>query len=267
MEKLRVGSVELLALVDNEKAYPVDSVYRGSESALAVARRYFADGDVVLNFGCFLIRDGGSTVLVDTGWGPENGGKLLDEIEAAGVHADEINVVTFTHLHGDHTGWNIDRNGSWPLFPAARYLVPQKDWDHYASADPQPASFLRDMKPLEAAGVIHLFDGERTVSPSLTAVPTPGHTPGHTSFVIASGGERGYILGDVVLSPADAADVSLDNTFDWDSGIAAETRRRVVEQLVSDGSIVAASHLPAPGLGRFVRVDGGTAWQGYTPGG
>lgn len=267
MEKVRVGSVELVALVDNEKGYPIDSVYRGSESALAAARGYFAEGDVLLNFGCFLIRDGASTVLVDTGWGPENGGKLLEELDAAGVHRDEIDVVTFTHLHGDHTGWNVDRSGSGPLFPAARYLVPRKDWDHYAAADPQPASFGRDMKPLEASGVVELFDGEHTISGSVVAAPTPGHTPGHTSFVIASGGERGYVLGDVVLSPADAADVSLENTFDWDNRIAAETRRTVVEQLVNDGSMVGASHLPAPGLGRFVRTEGRTAWQGYTGGG
>lgn len=267
MLKVTVGSVQVVALVDNIVPYPFEAVYRGSDAALAAARGYAIEGNVVMNFGCFLIRDGGTTTLVDTGWGPENGGKLLEELDAAGIHRDEVDVVTFTHLHGDHTGWTLDRAGGWPLFPRARYLVPRKDWDHYAAARPAPESYTRDVAPLAAAGVMDLFEGERTFSPSLTSVETPGHTPGHTSFVIVSGGERGYVLGDVVLGDADAADPALENTFDWDSGIAGVTRKRVIAQLVADGSLVGGSHLPPPGLGRFVRVDGGTGWQGYTTGG
>lgn len=265
MERIRVGSVEVVALVDNDQSWPAAAVYPAAgEAALTRLAHNFFDGNVRMNFGCFLLRDGSSTVLVDTGWGPENGGQLLKELEEAGVTPAEVDSVIFTHLHGDHTGWNVDRATGAPIFSKARYLVPKGDWDHYGASDPRPESFKRDVVPLNLAGNVDLFDGELTLSSSLTAVPTPGHTPGHTSIVIASGGEHGYILGDVVLSGADAEDVDLPNTYDWDNAIAASTRRRVVEQLISNGALVGASHLPPPGLGRFVRVDGRSAWRAGT---
>ena len=108
---------------------------------------------------------------------------------------------------------------------------------------------------------MELIDGERTVSWALLAVPTPGHTPGHTSVAISSGGERGFILGDVVISPVDAEDPSLNNGFDWDDTIARTTREATVARLVRENAVVGASHLPAPGLGRFVSAEGRSNWQ------
>jgi len=172
MERLYVGSVELVALVDNVAGWPLDSVYRGSKDDLAAAARHAPEGNVILNFACFLLRDAGTTILVDTGWGPEHDGRLLQELDAAGVDRNSVDIVTFTHLHGDHTGWNLDRQGGWPLFPNARYLVPEKDWRHYSGEANPAGSFARDMVPLESAGVLDLFDGERTLAQSVTAVPT-----------------------------------------------------------------------------------------------
>lgn len=262
MERVRVGNVEVIALVDMTRPMPASSVYIDAEEAIRPFRGYLdSDGRVVLNFGCFLLRDGGQTVLVDAGNGPEAGGKLIEEIGQAGVSLDSIDAVLFTHLHGDHTGWNLDRETGAPRFMRAKYLVPQGDWDHYGTRDPRPRSFERDVVPLEAAGRMELFTGEYTVGPSLTAIPTPGHTPGHTSVLINSSGAKGIILGDVVLSPIDAELPDLSNTFDWDHGIARETRRKMLERLSADGSLVGASHITAPGLGKFVRSGERTKWE------
>ena len=182
-------------------------------------------------------------------------------VVVAGAAPGDVNQVVFTHLHGDHTGWNIDRTSGKPLFANARYHVPKGDWDHYSAQDPQPESFVRDVQALEAAGCMNLIEGEYNVTSSLLAVPTPGHTPGHTSVALTSGGERGFILGDVVLSPIDAEEPDLDTSFDWDHDIARETRRKIIDRLAGDRSLVGASHLPAPGLGHFVRLDNRTKWQ------
>jgi glyoxylase-like metal-dependent hydrolase (beta-lactamase superfamily II) len=237
-------------------------VYTGAGDALNDYKHYLnEDGAVVLNFGCFLLRDGNMTVLVDTGWGPEMQGKLPEELAAAGVSPGEVDQVLFTHLHGDHTGWNIDRATGKPLFAKATYLVPGADWAHYSRQAPPPESFTRDVEPLSKLGCMELFEGERQLSPSLTAVPTPGHTPGHTSVAISSGAAKGFILGDVVLSPIDAEEPDFQNSFDWDHEIARTTRLRMLAQLSGDGSIVGASHLPPPGLGRFVKDGTKTRWQ------
>lgn len=268
MQKTTVGSVEMVALIDMVAAYPAPNVYPKVANFEEFERYLDSDGSIALNFASFLVRDGSTLLLVDTGWGPEHNGQLLKEISAAGVKPADVTHVLFTHLHGDHTGWNIDRESGKPIFSSARYLVPQLDWDHYydGTTPVLPArsasSFVRDVRPLEEFGVMDLFSGETTISPSLTTIPTPGHTPGHTSVLISSNGERGIVLGDAVITPIDAERLDFETSFDWDAGMAVTTRKKLVKQLIDDGSLVGASHLPVPGLGHFVRTETGQRWQG-----
>lgn len=260
MQRTRVGNVDVIALVDTIQAYPAAGVYPTAGDAIKGYSHFLdSEGRVALNFGCFALRDGSTTVLVDTGLGPESNGQLLAELDAAGVARESVSSVIFTHLHMDHTGWNLDRATGKPNFPNASYLVPRGDWDHFGAQNDQ--FFARDVAPLEALGRLDLIEGERVLTQACVALPTPGHTPGHTSVVISSAGERGIILGDVVLSPIDAEEPSLENSFDWNGGIAGETRRLMLDRLSGDGSLVGGSHLPAPGLGRFVRAGGRTAWK------
>ena len=261
MERRRVGSIDVIALIDSIQTYPAGVVYPAAGDALARFSGYLdSDGGLALNFASFLVRDGQTTVLVDTGWGPENAGRLMAELTDAGVSPDQIDIVTFTHLHGDHTGWNLDRTSGLPLFPRARYLVPKSDWDYYAAQTPPPDSFTRDVVPLQASGRLELIEGEHRLSPALTTLPTPGHTPGHTSVTIVSGGERGCILGDVVIAMIDAELPALDTAFDWDHSIARATREATIARLAADGSLVGASHLPVPGFGRFAIAEGTSRW-------
>jgi glyoxylase-like metal-dependent hydrolase (beta-lactamase superfamily II) len=266
MHRFTVGNVDVIALTDTVQAYPATVVYPHAEDALDAYRHYLdADGAVALNFGCFLLRDPESVILVDTGLGPTEDGQLLAGLEEAGVAPGDVDQIIFTHLHGDHTGWNVDAATGAPRFSRARYLVPGADWAFYSNQQPQPASFIRDVQPLLGAGVMDLFDGERALTSSCVALPTPGHTPGHTSIMIDSGGERGCILGDVVLSPIDAEELTWANGFDWDHEMARATRLRLVDRLINEEATVGASHLPAPGIGTFVRLEGKTRWQGHNP--
>ncbi|TAJ19906.1 MAG: MBL fold metallo-hydrolase [Dehalococcoidia bacterium] len=260
MKRARVGNVEVVALVDCTESYDANGVYVDAAESIAPLRGYLdAEGRVTLNFGCFLLREGSRTILVDTGWGPEHHGLLPDELREAGVGLDEVDTVVFTHLHGDHTAWNLDRATGKPLFARARYLVPRADWDHYSASG--TASFVRDVAPLERLGVVDLIDGERALTASMTTLATPGHTPGHTSIVITSDGERGFILGDVVFTEVDAVLPDLLSVWDEDQALARQTRKAILKRLVEDGSLVGASHIRAPGLGRFVREASGTRWQ------
>lgn len=257
MERQRVGSVEVVSLLDTNFSMPGDRVFPGSD--LAPYEELLDDGNVYMDDICFLLVSGDRRILVDTGMGPEVNGTLLEELSAAGVDPGDIDTVVFTHLHGDHVGWNLDRASGAPLFASARYWVPQGDWDHYAAG--AGASFERDVRPLEAAGRLELFEGEHAFDDAITSLPTPGHTPGHTSFVIASGGELGFVLGDVVLTAIDAQEPEFANTFDHDDDVARVTRLAALERLSADGSLVAAAHQRAPGFGRFVKTDGRHSWR------
>lgn len=267
MYRISVGAVEIMALSDAQQAYPAASVYPQAGHELERFRdRLTRDGGIELNFGCFLLRADGETILVDTGNGPERDGQLLKELETAGVRLDEISVVVFTHLHGDHTGWNVERSSGRPLFPAARYLVPRADWEYFRSREQVPASFTRDIAPLEALGCLELIEGERTIGPSIQTLSTPGHTPGHTSLLIVSGFERAAIIGDAVLSTIDVEEPTWVTSFDSDQALAVQTRLALLERLEKERAVVGASHLPRPGLGHFVRSGERRTWRGITVG-
>ena len=216
MQKTTVGSIEITALVDLVQAYPAATVYPELGDGARFSGYLDAEGKVALGFASYLVRDGATLLLVDTGWGPEHDGKLLVELAEAGVKPAQGTHVLFTHLHGDHTGWNIDRQSGLPIFANARHLVPQADWEHYAREAeearkkatgnrPWLGSFDRDVQPLEGFG--------------------------------------------------------LESMFDWDRKLAVRTRKATIERLIADRALVAASHLPAPGLGRFVRAGGKQRWE------
>jgi glyoxylase-like metal-dependent hydrolase (beta-lactamase superfamily II) len=261
MHRVTIGDVTVISVNDMTGAFPGAYVYPGAASLQQDYGRFLdAVGNLPMPFQSFVLLDGDRTILVDTGYGPEENGRLLEEIENAGIDREAIDTIVFTHLHVDHTAWNIDRATGKPNFPNAAYLVPQKDWDFYSNG--QHPSFERDVRPLEALGRLELVDGERTLTPSITTVPTPGHTPGHTSLAIVSRGEHGFITGDVLLSEIDVIDPSLVSNFDEDQPLAVTTRRRIVDQLAGQEILVGAGHLPEPGFGRIVREGAGQHWQG-----
>lgn len=261
MQRVTVGNVEVVALIDMVQGYGAERVYAETADRLGEFADFLEDGKVVLNFASFLLRADGRTVLVDTGNGPEAQGQLLAELAAAGVGPDEVDTVLFTHLHGDHTGWNLDRDTGAPRFPRARYLVPRGDWEHYREQSPPPTSFTRDVAPLEALGVLDLIDGEHAISQSLVTLHTPGHTPGHMTVVISSQGQHAYVLGDAFLTPIDVAEPDWVTTWDWSAGPVRETRRMLLSRIEAANALVAASHLPVPGLGHFVRSEGRRTWR------
>ena len=188
MQRVSVGDVEVVALIDMVSPSNAARVYAETADRLGEYQDLLDDaGNVVLTYSCYLLRADGRTVLVDTGNGPESQGKLLDELATAGVRPDEIDVVVFTHLHGDHTGFNLERGSGALTFPKARYLVPREDWDHARTQQPPPRSFTRDVAPLEALGAMDPIDGEIACSPSIRSI-APSASRGATSRVKEFGG-------------------------------------------------------------------------------
>lgn len=266
MQRVTVGDVEVIALVDMVGAYPAGDVYPDAGDALDAYRDVLdASGNVVLGFTSFLLRADRRTVLVDAGNGPEAQGQLMDELQQAGVAPGDIDTVVFTHLHGDHTGWNLERGTGAARFPNARYLVPRGDWEHYRSQTPPPDSFTRDVAPLEALGAIELIEGEHAISRSLVTLHTPGHTPGHMTVVVSSGGQEAYVLGDAFLTAVDVAEPEWATSWDWAAEPVRATRRMLLERIGASDALVAASHLPAPGLGRFVMGERRRTFRAVSP--
>jgi glyoxylase-like metal-dependent hydrolase (beta-lactamase superfamily II) len=254
MQRTRVGSVEITALVDTEFAFPATRLFPQADATEVngYADLMNTDGEVSMICGASILRSGDRTVLVDTGNGPD--GNLFGELEAADVSPADVDIVVFTHLHGDHTGWNIDRASGEPLFPNARYWLPSADWAHYGAAG--GSNWDTMLAPLEGLGVVQLFEGETPLTDELTLVPTPGHTPGHSSIQITSEGQTAFVLGDAVVDEINLNEPDWANMFDGDDATAIATRHRVIPQLTESGELIVAAHLGASGLGRFGRASG-----------
>jgi glyoxylase-like metal-dependent hydrolase (beta-lactamase superfamily II) len=116
--------------------------------------------------------------------------------------------------------------------------------------------------PLAELGLVEFMDGEHGLTPSLTALPTPGHTPGHMSLLVTSRGERAMILGDAAHSPVQVHETDWVSRADMDPELTRRTRRALMDRLEHDAIVVAAGHFEAPGFGRIVRLEGRRYWRG-----
>ena len=265
---VRVGSIEVVALYDTplRRAFTWTFPDVPSEAWPPYRELYPAAGsgeNFTFNTQGFLLRTAGAAIVVDTGLGPGPHerlgglrGRLLEELGAAGARPTEIDIVLFTHLHGDHVGWNVV-DGE-PTFARARHLVPERDWRYFGDPERSPRypHIAQQVAPLEARGMLETTGGEEQLAPGVQLLPTPGHTPGHQSLLLESDGERAVLIGDVAHHPAQVQETAWGPRFDEDSQAAARTRHRVMEQLESESPLVIAGHFPAPGFGRVVRLEG-----------
>jgi glyoxylase-like metal-dependent hydrolase (beta-lactamase superfamily II) len=160
----------------------------------------------------FLIYSAGRLALVDTGSGNymlPTAGKVLANLAAAGVDPAAIDTVLLTHMHPDHSAGLSDPATGRRYFPNAELVVHENEPRHWFD-DAKMAGAAERARKLyfQCAREQTTPYKERTrtfrkdeVFPGVTAIPCPGHTPGHTSFMISSGKEQLLIWGDTVHVP------------------------------------------------------------------
>ena len=284
----RVGNVEILALSDGSIRFtPSDFFPTIPEEAWASYREYFTpEGEMIMNLGCFLLRSEGKTLLIDTGLGIDTGhletldkGKLLMDMQAKGVSREEVDIVGITHLHIDHVGWNflyddwgngasspdseVERSGEpQATFANARYWVNNADWRVFTRGALRKRPYIpAQVLPLQEQNILELFEGEQPLTGEVSTLPTPGHTPGHTSFLISSQGERAVITGDAIHTRAQAQETHWSPRADSKPELSTESRRNLLECIENDNAMLISGHFPSPGFGTLVRLEGRRYWQ------
>ena len=271
-ERVVVGNVEILSVTDGMMPAHPSFLFSGVPPEMyqaALSGELTAEGALPIKRGSFLVRSRGRTILVDTGIGDKNpqlpGGQLLSNLEQLGVRPGDIDVVVNTHLHFDHVGWNcVQRDGALvPTFPNAEYWIARKEWDFWT--DPailgEEGPHLRtDVLPLKDCPQLRLVDGEAAITPELSLLPTPGHTPGHSSLAVSSAGERAIILGDVAHHPLHLIRFWIA-AVDELPRVSRRTKRALAERLIAEQALVAGGHFTPDSFGRLVLIDGRRTWQ------
>jgi glyoxylase-like metal-dependent hydrolase (beta-lactamase superfamily II) len=210
----------------------------------------------------WLIRSQGRVILVDTGAG--NGKErpyapvyahhetaYLEQLQAAGVAPEDVDIVINTHLHVDHVGWNTRLDGrDWvPTFPNARYLIPEPDflyWDPVRTprrqGDGNQNVFEDSVMPVRQAGLVDLWNGRHRINSELVLQEAPGHTPGSAVLRVDSKGAGALFVGDVLHSPVQIAFPDVNSCFCEDPAMARAARRRLLAEAADHNLLVFPGH-------------------------
>jgi glyoxylase-like metal-dependent hydrolase (beta-lactamase superfamily II) len=215
-----------------------------------------------------MVNTGRHKVLVDTGADglTQNTGRLLINLRAVGIEADDIDTVILTHGHEDHVGGNTDAEDR-PAFPKARYVMWKGEWTLWNSeqaersyGDAELVAFIRkNLLPVQDR--IDLIEHETEIVPGIRAVAAPGHTPGHMAVGISSKGEQLFCIADVFIPPIHVEHPEWHTTFDMAPEQLMETRRSLLNRAATERALMLASHFAFPGLGRVFRKGTGWRWQ------
>ncbi|WP_439599155.1 MBL fold metallo-hydrolase [Falsiroseomonas sp.] len=265
----RVGDILVTALNDGHQDAPLSTMAGIAEGeAAALLQSAFRPVPRRTAVNCFLLRSGDRIALIDTGCGPAKPttGRLAGNLAAAGVAPGAVDTLLMTHLHPDHFGGLTGPDGA-ALYPAAELRLHAAEhayWHDDAAmgrADPaRQAAFFGGARARLAAYAdrTNLFTGSTEVFPGVTALPLPGHTPGHTGFLIASGNKSLLIWGDIVHVPeVQVPRPEATMAVDVDAGQAAETRRRIFDRVASDRQAIAGMHLHFPAFAHLARDGAG----------
>jgi glyoxylase-like metal-dependent hydrolase (beta-lactamase superfamily II) len=225
---------------------------------------FLSPDNVVLEQNSPIVNTGDKLILFDTGMGTAKNfgpttGRQQKSMKEAGIKPEDIDAVVFSHAHIDHIGGVVDESGK-VLFPNAQYYIAQSDLDYWTDegkAGGPLKDFIvharKNLMPVRDR-LVFFKDGQEFL-PGVQAIAAPGHTVGHSIFVITSNGKSFAYLGDLTHHPILLLEKPrMQFSYDTDPQQAAETRVKLLDMVASNKIPVLAYHYAWPGVGHIAKT-------------
>ncbi|HET7803124.1 MAG TPA: MBL fold metallo-hydrolase [Pseudolabrys sp.] len=268
--RYRLGDIEITVVNDGVSRMPITDGFVANASkdeVNAALEAAFLDKDFYAGpYNPIVINTGSRLAVVDTGTGEAAyksskglNGRFLSNLAAAGIDVHAIDAVIVSHYHGDHINGLLKADGAL-VFPNAEILVPSAehkfwmdDGEMSRASKPRVVAGFKNVRRVMAGETLkrlRTYEWNKDVIPGVTAVGTPGHTPGHTSHVVASGSKSVYVQADVTHAPfLFARHPGWHFMLDVEPVEAEVTRRKVYDMLVAERMLVQGFHYPFPSVG------------------
>ncbi|WP_186417334.1 MBL fold metallo-hydrolase [Bosea sp. CS1GBMeth4] len=271
LAQIRIGRFTVTALTDGYADMPY-TFFPGRSAAevehAAAAQFVARPSGVRFVFNQYLVEDGEHKILIDAGPAGSIGqtGALPQALAALGLRNDQIDAVIVTHMHQDHMGGLVA--GGQNNFPRAELYIDRRDVTHWT--DPARRSGAPDYLQTSfrmAADVVRLYprlqaiDGPREIARGISIVDLTGHTPGHIGVRIEDAGRSLIMVSDMLFPVVHPAATDVNFLFEQDRAAAQAMRDRFFPVAAAEGALIAATHMPFPGLGRVVSDRGRMRWQ------
>lgn len=271
LAQIRIGRFTVTALTDGYADMPY-TFFPGRSAAeveqAATAQFTARPSGVRFLFNQYLVEDGGHRILIDAGPAGSIGqtGALPEALGALGLQRDQIDAVIVTHMHQDHMGGLIV--GGTNNYPKAELYIDRRDVTHWTdpakrngAPDYLQTSFRMADEVVRLYPKLQAIDGEREIVRGVSIVDLTGHTPGHIGVRIEDGGQSLIMVSDMIFPVVHPGATDVFFLFEQDRAAAKAMRDRFFPRAASEGALIAATHMPFPGLGRVVKDRGQMRWQ------
>jgi glyoxylase-like metal-dependent hydrolase (beta-lactamase superfamily II) len=266
---LTLGELDLTLLNDGFLMFPSDffaaNMPTGSVATVLGAVGLPEDA-ITVPIAVLLVRAGDRTILLDTGSGDlggdptgTNNGKLLASMASAGIAPESVTDLVVSHWHPDHVG-AISFSGQL-AFPNAQIYFPRVEWDFLSGPavgdefiDALIAAASAKLEPALARDQVTFYGHEDELVAGLQALATPGHSPGHHSFLLSSAGRQLLVTTDVLNHFVTLEHPDWTFAFDAIPDLAVQTRRQLFGRAADERLQIFSNHFPFPGLGYVVRA-------------
>ncbi|MRG57230.1 MBL fold metallo-hydrolase [Phyllobacterium sp. SYP-B3895] len=267
--KYRVGSIEVTAIYDGIWRKPHDPAFIKNASVdqtkQALAKAGLTTDFMPIPLTVVVLKVGDRLIMMDAGSGvgqwQANATHLPANMKAAGIDYTKIDTLMISHFHPDHVWGLMEKQTNAPIFPNAEIIVNDAEYQWWT--DPGRVDKLAEGRKAAGRRIASVFptwknwnrvENGAEAAPGIQMIAAPGHTPGHSVFLVTSGSEQLMVSADTMYVPALLAPhPEWQGSYDQDGPMAIATRHKLIDRVIADNIKICGSHFPFPGSGTFVK--------------